>query len=112
MSQQKTLLDEEFHGKTWLAKSCFVFFSVLKKWRARFPKSPSINRKLLILQDDPQGRLGDERPPGELRCQETSFLQTQCDEVNQVSVEFYTSVIIHTHTYCLSSTPNNQNGFD
>ena len=49
-----------------------------------------------MLQDDPQGRLGDECPPGKLRCQETPFLQTQCDEVNQVSI---TSVIFPTHTH-------------
>ena len=90
----------------------FLFSTEKVESKIPLTKSPCINRKLLILQDDPQGRLGDERPPGELRCQETPFLQTQCDEVNQVSVEFYTSVIIHTHTYCLSSTPNNQNGFD
>ena len=60
-------------------------------------KSPSIYRKFLILQDDPQGRLGDERPPGELRCQETSLLQTQCDEVNQVSILCNHSYTLHIH---------------
>ena len=47
-----------------------------------------------------QGRLGEERPSGELCCQETPLLQTQCDKVYKVCfsrVLYLLKLFAHIH---------------
>ena len=50
LSQQKTILDEEFHSKAWLAKRHFLFST--EKAEGQLTKSLCIIEKLLILQYD------------------------------------------------------------